>query len=367
MGQMKIYLDNIIFSLQKSGGISVVWKELLERILKSNDLNCILIEYDNAKSNFFRSQIKINRNSIKSKFSVLLLVRRYLDVRLNNKNKVIFHSSYYRISTSKNVINVTTVHDFTYEYFFKGLPRKIHSWQKKRAILKSDGIICISESTKKDLIHFIPEIDKTKIRVIYNGVDKSYNKLNVLTAFQKDHPFKDFEYVIYIGDRKAKYKNFKMAVESCKIQKTKLLIIGGGELTSEELKYLSNKIGPNSFKSLNRVSAEDLNQYYNRAYCLLYPSYYEGFGIPIVEAQNAGCPVIATYSSSIPEVIADKCLAISQPSPKKISLKMELLKLGSVYRENVIQLGLEKGSSFSWEKTYLETIDFYKELIVKNV
>lgn len=364
---MKIYLDNIIFSLQKSGGISVVWKELLERMLKSNDLNCILIEYDNAKNNFFRSQIKITRKSIKSKYSTLLLIRRYLDVHLNNKNKVIFHSSYYRISSSKNVINVTTVHDFTYEYFFRGLSRKIHSWQKKRAIIKSDGIICISESTKKDLIHFIPEIDETKIRVIYNGVDKRYKKINVSTPFQKAHQFKDFEYAIYIGDRKAQYKNFKMAVESCKIQKTKLLIIGGGELTSEELEYLSNRISPHSFKSLNRVSVEDLNQYYNRAYCLLYPSYYEGFGIPIVEAQNAGCPVIATYSSSIPEVIADTSLAIYQPTPNKISLKMELIKPGSIYRENIIQLGLEKGSMFSWEKTYLETIDFYKKLIAKDI
>lgn len=363
MGEIKIYLDNIIFSLQKSGGISVLWKEFGQRILKCDSFSCMFIEYDNATKNFFRNKIRINEKRIQSKNSLLLPIKRYLDVDLKDTNKFIFHSSYYRISSNKNAINVTTVHDFTYEHFFSGLPKRIHSWQKKRAILNSDGIICISQSTKKDLIQFIPEIDQKKITVIYNGVDKSYKKIDVSEPFQKEHPFNDFEYAVYIGDRKAGYKNFKMAVESCSTKNMKLLIIGGGELTSEELQFLNNRLGLDCYKSLTNVSTEDLNQYYNRAYCLLYPSFYEGFGIPIVEAQSAGCPVIATYSSSIPEVIADIFLAIKEPTSDKIADKMEYIQLGSKERENIIQLGIKKSSTFSWENTYHKTINFYQHLL----
>ena len=362
---MKIYLDNIVFSLQKAGGISVYWKEFLQRILKSDNLDVKIIEYNRAKENFFRNQLSIIYEKFQTR-SYFLGIQRYMEVNIKTYEKSIFHSSYYRTSSNKNLINVTTVHDFTYEYFFSGLTRKIHFWQKKKAILKSDGIICISQSTKKDLIHFIPEVDVNKIRVIYNGVNKGFKKIDISNAFQKEHQFNDFNYAVYIGNRKSKYKNFKMAVESCKIQKIKLLIIGGGKLTSKELKFLNNQLELNSFKFLKNVSIEDLNQYYNRAYCLLYPSLYEGFGIPIVEAQKAGCPVIATYSSSIPEVIADISLAIKEPTPDKISNKMDYIKPGSTTREDIIKLGIEKSSIFCWDNNYVKIIEFYKHLLNNN-
>lgn len=359
---MKIYLDNIIFSLQKSGGISIVWKEFLQRIFKSNNTDLNIIEFDNANNNFFRKQFSIDKGKIQKKSSFLLFLKRYLDIDIKTNEKIIFHSSYYRIASGKDVINVTTVHDFTYEYFFNGFAKKIHSWQKKRAILKSNGIICISESTKKDLLHFVPKINGNKIRVIYNGVDECFKKIDINEFFNKKHLFNDFEYAIYVGDHKSKYKNFEIAVEACKIQNMKLLIIGGGKLTTKEFELLINKLGLDNFKSLINVSSEDLNEYYNRAYCLLYPSAYEGFGIPVVEAQKAGCPVIATYSSSIPEVIADGFLAIENPTPEKVAIKMEYLKIDSKERENIIKVGIDKSSNFNWDKTYHETIEFYKYL-----
>lgn len=363
MGMIRIYIDNIIFSLQKSGGISVVWKEIIQRILVSNDFSFMFIEYDSAKDNFFRRDLKIKNELIHSRKSIFLLVKRYLDVDIKTKNKIIFHSSYYRISSNKYAINVTTVHDFTYEYYFSGFAKKIHFWQKKRAILKSDGIICISESTKKDLIQFIPEIDVNRIRVIYNGADEAFKKVDISKPFEKNHSFDDFEYAIYIGDRKSEYKNFRIAVESCRISKMKLLIIGGGDLTSNEIRFLNNNLESSCFKLLKNVPTKELNQYYNRAYCLLYPSNYEGFGIPVVEAQKAGCPVIATYSSSIPEVIADISMAITNPTSHKISDRMKHIKPGSKQREKIVELGIERSSVFSWDNTYYKTLDFYKHLL----
>lgn len=359
---MKIIIDNIIFSLQKTGGISIVWKEFLRRIVKNNFFELQIIEFNNAQNNFFRKQFSLENRKIQTKKSIFLFIKRYFDVNVKTSKKIIFHSSYYRLAKGKNVINITTVHDFTYEFYFGGLSRKIHSWQKGRAIKKSNGIICISESTKRDLLHFYPNINKNKIRVIHNGVDESFKKIDTNKPFDKNHFFNDFEYAIYVGDHKSKYKNFEVAVKACKIQEMKLLIVGGGKLSKKEISFLNYTLGVENYKSILNVSLEDLNQYYNRAYCLLYPSLYEGFGIPVVEAQKAGCPVISNNTSSIPEVIADNFLAIENPTPEKVAKKMEYLKLHSKERDNIIELGIEKSSLFSWDKTYRETIEFYKYL-----
>lgn len=359
---MDLFLDNIIFSLQKAGGASVVWQHHLEKLLQDVDFDCRFLEYDNAELNFFRKQLSINKDMIDLRSSTFLFLNRYLDLNSKNNEKHIFHSSYYRLKKGKNVINVTTVHDFTYEYFTKGLAQKIHSWQKKSAITSSEGVICVSESTKNDLLYFFPHIDKNKIRVIYNGVNENFKPIQIDSSFDKKHSFEDFSYVLYVGDHRTAYKNFNMVVDACVLSKKQLLIIGGGEFTDVELQNLTKKIGEGNFKSLLGVSVEDLNQYYNRAYCLLYPSLYEGFGIPIVEAQRAGCPVIATNSSSIPEVIGNIYLAVENPTPQRIAGKIKELSLINNLRKESIELGFQKAIKFNWQNTYNETTEFYKEL-----
>lgn len=358
---MKVLLDNIIFSLQKSGGVSVVWQQHLERLLQDDGFVCRFLEYDTAELNFFRQKLSIDESLINFKSSQFLSFKRYLNLISKADERHIFHSSYYRTEKGKSTINITTVHDFTYEYFTKGLIKKVHSWQKNAAINYSDGIICISENTKKDLLRFLPHINEKKIRVIYNGVDIGFKPLQNNLVFDRRYHFEDYSYALYIGDRRSTYKNFDMAVQACALVKKPLLIIGGGTLTEPELQSLQSKLGKGNFKSLLGVSVEDLNYYYNRAFCLLYPSLYEGFGIPVIEAQRAGCPVIATNSSSIPEVIGNDYLAIDNPTPQKIADKIKELSLNNL-RQETIELGFEKSKRFSWDNTYKETKEYYKEL-----
>lgn len=358
---MKVLLDNIIFSLQKSGGVSVVWQQHLERLARDKEFQCRFLEYENADLNFFRQQLQLNKNLIDVKSINFLLLKRYLNLNSKSDDKHLFHSSYYRTEKGKNSINVTTVHDFTYEYFMRGGAQKVHSWQKKNAINNSEGIICVSESTKNDLLKFLPHVNENKIRVIYNGVDSGFKPLQTEIFFQRKHNFEDYCYALYIGDRRTSYKKFDMAVEACNLAKIPLLIIGGGELTEVEQNNLKLKLGADNFKALFGVNIVDLNYYYNKAYCLIYPSLYEGFGIPVVEAQRAGCPVIATNSSSIPEVIGNDYFAIENPTPEKIVAKMKDLASDNLRRE-IIEQGFEKSRKFSWQNTYVETTEFYKEL-----
>jgi mannosyltransferase len=359
---MKVLLDNIIFSLQKSGGASVVWQHHLQRLLLDSDFESFVIEFDNASDNLFRKELFIDTTIIKECNSRFLSLKRFIDIESKMNEKHLFHSSHYRLDKSKNATNVTTVHDFTYEYFRKGIKQKVHSWQKYNAINGSKGVICISNSTKNDLLKFFPNFDKSKIRVIYNGVDEVFKPLDLNSKLDFISPFEEGSYAIYIGDRKSPHKNFNVAVEACSIARIPLVMIGGGVLDIEEEYYLKLKLGNMGFKCITGVTTAYLNFFYNHAKVLLYPSLYEGFGIPVVEAQKAGCPVIAVNTSSIPEVIGNSYLALAYSNATLIAEKIKEISSSETFVRESIEMGFEKANSFSWQKTYDDTKEFYKDI-----
>ena len=131
---MKIVYDNIIYALQKAGGISVYWSELSKRIT----------QYDVDFYGYESDNIFYNKQNIKQKKESSLPIKlvRYLSFQKRLPKGTIFHSSYYRIAKQKDVANIVTVYDFTYEKYCSGLARYVHSWQKKRAINKSDLSWC---------------------------------------------------------------------------------------------------------------------------------------------------------------------------------------------------------------------------------
>lgn len=360
---MKIFFDSIIYSLQNSGGISVVFSELLKRLLNDPDVNLTLIEYRN--SNIFRKELEISsRSLLKIPYpQIPIYLRRYINPYISNE-KGIFHSSYYRTTNSPNLVNVTTVHDFTYEYFRSGLPKFIHHIQKRDAIYKSKKIICVSDNTKKDLLKFYPNIKEHIIKVIYNGVDNIYHQL-----LQKDEtilkqliPFSSGEFIIFIGDRKSLYKNFYLTVNVCKITHQPLVIIGGGILTAKEDQLLKEKLGEYKFKHLGAINNIQLNLLYNHAFCLLYPSLYEGFGMPIIEAQRAGCLVVSSNYSSIPEVSGKGAVLLNDLSEYKIADTLYQLRKETLFVANLKMDGFTNAQRFSWEKCYKQTKQAYQEI-----
>ena len=176
---MKIIYDNIIFNLQKSGGISNYWEKLYSNVIKDYKI--------------------ISYNYIFLKNLIPVSIYRYIDFSIKTSNKFIFHSSYYRISKNKKAINIVTVHDFVYEYYNRGLRRLIHKIQKGRAIKNAEKIICVSHNTKNDLFKLYPNIDKEKVHVVYHGVSNNFKLLeNKVTSCNK---------IIFVGKREG-YKNF---------------------------------------------------------------------------------------------------------------------------------------------------------------
>lgn len=352
-----IVIDNIAFYLQKSGGISVVWKELISYL--TNEKSILYLEYKKMADNIFREKIDIPLTSTYYLKLFSLKIQRYLPLSLPFiKEPYIFHSSYYRYSLDSNAINITTVHDFTYEYYIKGIKSKLHSWQKNEAIRHSDYIICISENTKRDLLRLLPDTNPDKLRVIYNGVSDDYYPL--LLDMSDGLPFEKEKYVLFVGSRIG-YKNFDFTVEILTKLKYKLVIVGS-PLTPKEKKILDFKLGNNSYYCVGRVSSEKLNILYNYAFALLYLSLYEGFGIPVLEAQKATCPVIACNSSSIPEIIGNTPLLLKQMSIIEVERCFRILE-DPIQRNVVIQNGLENSKRFTWDRMSNQIKALYKEAL----
>ena len=328
---MKLVHDDIIYNLQSKGGITNYWKNLKPFIQDKVNL------------------INVNGHSKKERklpFGIL----RYMNSNTEFKTNFIFHSSYYRTSSANKAINVITIYDFIYEKFSEGLRRRIHVWQKQRAINNSDHIICISHSTKNDLLIYYPEVDQNKISVVYLGVKNE---------FMRNDKLKTKKSLIFVGSRGG-YKNFSILLDALDILSNySLIIVGGGELSNQENKRLKNI----KYEHLIECSDEMLNNLYNQSLALIYPSSYEGFGLPIIEALKAGCPVICNKGSSTGEIGGEYVLSGSMSKEFIIN---SILKLNNEsFRNDLVKNGIKYASSFTWEKTANQTLKIYEELWVK--
>lgn len=347
---MKIILDNIIFSLQIAGGISMVWSNLINN-LEKEDLDTLYIEYPNSENNLYRKALKISNNKINNVKCFDKILTQLNSVKLKYNQKFIFHSSYFRICNNPNAINISTVHDFIYEQSKMTLKQKFRRQLDYKAIRKSDAIICVSDNTKNDLLKFLPDINPRKVFVIYNGVSDEYYKL-------KEIPYPIYsKYLLFVGNRIG-YKNFDKTISFIKYSKYNLLIVGGS-LSTSELNLLNKEI-PGKFKVLTHISNNELNKIYNSVFGLVYPSEYEGFGLPVLEAQRAGCPVIAQNKSSIPEIIGKNYPMMNDCS---INSFKELLSIIENSRESLIEQGISNAQRFSWGKMAKEYIDVYNSLL----
>ena len=359
---MEIVIDNIIFYLQKAGGISTVFAELDERLNDSAHEVCF-IEREKPEANAMRRGLSLRNVIYKGRLP--LSIGRYLSLKLNKRNPYIFCSSYYRYVRDKAAINCTVVHDFTYERYVGGLAAKVHHMQKKAAIKRSEGIICISEHTKRDLLHYFPFTAEKQIRVIYNGISNTFFPIDK-TKFIIPETLKDIaskKYILFIGARQG-YKNFDKVVDSLKLlPKEYDLVVIGGDFTEKEKTQIGSDM--NRCILVKYPSQENINTLYNYAYCLVYPSLYEGFGIPVGEAMRCGCPVICVNASSIPEVAGDAVVMLDEVTPERISEAVQYMDDMAV-RDVLIQKGFVQSAKFSWDKHYEEIEAFFHELMTKS-
>jgi mannosyltransferase len=358
---MNLCLDNIIFSLQRAGGISVYWSELWARLLRDK-LSVVAVEARGADQNIFRENLDIpsqlNRMDVRP-----LHLARYLRVLAPPVSDLLFHSSYYRIPSSGRVPHIQSCYDFTYERFRRGPARWLHSWQKLEAVGSANGVICISESTRRDLLYFCPRVREENTCVIHLGFSESFKPLaaGLAQVLLAPHIKSDEPYSLFVGDRSA-YKNFNVAVDAvAQCPGQQLVVVGGGALKGNDLAHLDLRL-PGRWTHIDRAPSPLLNALYNLAHALIYPSSYEGFGIPVIEAMAAGCPVIAVGSSSIPEAAGDAGLLLDRAEADGVAEQLNRLTDAS-FRAGVQARGLLNAQRFSWESCYQKTLSFYTRIL----
>lgn len=337
----RLHYDNIIYQLQRQGGISRYWQEITKRT---------------QESNIFEIQ-----NTVGNKFN------RYLPICTNSE---IFHSSYYRLPISKNANTkkVVTIHDLTYELgFIKTFNKSINILQTKLAIKTSDAIICVSENTKKDLLlNYSDLINHQNIYTVSHGVSLKFDEhLNLQPPTKLLISMNSIkEYIIFVGKR-VKYKNFEAAIigffESCLPNLGFSMICVGSKFSETEHKLIQSLNLQGKILIFENVTNQELNYLYQNAFALVYPSLYEGFGLPPLEAMNCNCPVIASNTSSIPEVVGDAGILINPNNTNKIASALESL-LSNEVRNSYIAKGSDRAKLFSWEKTAQKHIEIYQSL-----
>jgi mannosyltransferase len=343
-----ITLDCSIFGLQRFGGVSNYWARVVDYVSLEPGLLGNLVLPSHLLYRHFNdawlTRMRVRRELLG------VGIGRYLPVSSAVKD-VVFHTPYYRLPLRKVRKYVVTVHDFTYERFRTGLPRFVHSKQKHLSIYLADAIICVSNSTRRDVLEFCPKVDASKLHVIHLGVD--------LTSFYQE-PSPAFEAhdktVLFVGQRGG-YKRFDLAVEAVRASPRLSLGIIGPALTDAERELLVERLG-SRWCEFGPVSNVDLRRLYSSAFAFIFPSDYEGFGLPVLEAMACGCPVVAACLSSLPEVGGQSASYAENQCGESYAAVLNALDNLAV-REAVVRAGIERAAQFDWSTTLQKTKTVY--------
>lgn len=257
----------------------------------------------------------------------------------------VFHSSDWTQPPTK-AKKVTTVHDLVvYKYPEVSHPKIIAAQKRRLEWVKKecDLVIAVSQATKKDIVEIL-KIPEEKIRVIYEAATPNFAA--VKTKVKK-------EYILAVGTREPR-KNLGRLIQAYQLLKLKdvELAIAGNFGWGEDVKGV---------KCLGYVPNEKLPELYSGAKVFVYPSLYEGFGIPILEAMACGCPVVTSNVSSLPEVGGEAAI---YTDPLKVTDLTEKIKYAlGADRDKLAKKGFDQVKKFSWEKTAQETFEVYQSLL----
>jgi glycosyltransferase involved in cell wall biosynthesis len=370
---MKIGIDCRIYS-SKFTGIGRCTYELVKHLIRiNNELenpNQLVLFFNNPEFNDFlpppnTKKILVNAKhySFKEQFTFNKIIKR--------ENLDLMHFPHFNVPIFYRRPYTVTIHDLTLT-LFPG--RKMNRWYHrlaynltiKNAVKKAKKVIAVSENTKKDIIKYL-HIPEEKIKVIHNGVGQEFTLIQQTELFQptlKKHQIKK-QFLLYTGVWR-EHKNLHRLVKAFSLLREKYhldlqLVITGKEdpLYPEVKKAVKQFALEDEVIFTGMVDEKELIYLYNAAIIYVFPSLYEGFGLPPLESMKCGTPVAASKVSSIPEVCGDNAVFFDPYDTEQMAEKIAFLYKNIDLQIELVENGLKHANKFSWEDSVKKTIECF--------
>lgn len=356
---MKIIFDHQIFDFVY-GGASKYFVKLLQHLPQ----DCWATTCLCSPNNYVRD-LKLFSPTCKQHFrgqTVLMerMNRPFTHLRLQWGNYDIYHQTNFDtrfLADTNGKPIVTTYHDANLSTID---PHPEIVKMQAESLRRADAIVAVSENTKKDLLRLFDNVDEKKVKVIYHGIDQvDLSRLNPSRIIAKP-------YILYVG-RRSKYKNFERFVQAFALLHEHFPEIGlvctSTPFTKKEIE-LFKKLDIEA-DTVTSVSANecDMLRLYRDATCFVYPSLYEGFGMPILEAWSCRCPVVLSRASCFPEICGEGGLYFNPDSEEEMAARIEEAISNSTLRNQLINKGQKRLRLFSWQRCADQHMEIYKSLL----
>lgn len=357
----KIVINSSILD-ERPTGLGIYARNVIKELYKQDESIRVLspVDIDGIKTEKINKYVKPSYKK-RGGLARLLWTQLILPFKVK-KDEIIYHPFQYisLFSRSKQII---TIHDFIPLYYPKVAKHQNKYYKILMPILlkKSYKIVAISENTKKDILKFY-KVDESKIHVIPNGYDtKMFNIENTNISTLEKYKI-NYDYMIMVG-ASYPHKNLEIAIKAISNIKIplKLIIVGKNSEYIMKLKELTHELNiEEKVNFIGYIPDEDLPSLYYYSKAFVFPTLYEGFGLPILEAMGCGTAVIASDNSSLSEVYGDAALIFKDNDLSDLKEKMESILTVPGLREDLIEKSKENIKRFSWEKTAKEIYDILK-------
>lgn len=367
INSLNVVVDGIIFCVQSNGGISRIYQEILPRMCDLNErVRIKLITENNPKQDLPKHTqillmsapyLEISEATNHYSRSIVSMINRMIKSRMIG-NVGIWHSTYYTYSENWKGNQIVTVYDMVHELFPKYFGEKNYLvFRKSKCIERADYVICISETTRRDVKQFYNLSDDKLITIplaCNDNFRQTITNPHMLGGIGKT-------FILYVGERR-RHKNFDWFVKTFATWPSRnlfSLVVIGKPWTDDEQRQLVELGVEDRVVLIKNVNDESLCALYNQACAFIYPSLYEGFGLPLLEAMACGCPIVASKIPTTVEIAQDCPFYFDLNNEE--SLLAALDRAVSEGRESLnVSIGLERVKHYSWDVTAKKTLEVYE-------
>lgn len=373
---MKVGVDIRVLLDKNYSGVASFTYNLLKNIIKKDEPGAYCFFYNSFKKSKmpeFIPEDKIISTRYPNKIFNYFLQKKLSYPRLDKVvgGVDIFYSPHINFSSfsgkSKNAI---TIHDLSFLRYPEFFSKRKNFWHQainiKKNIKKFNKIIAVSHNTKNDIIELL-NVSPEKIEVIYPGLPEfSFSKIFSSNYLKKKYNI-DRDYILYLGTIEPR-KNISGLISAYNLLRENghnfLLVLAGawGWKTSEIRKKWKKSPYKDDIRFISYIEDESKPLLYEKARLFIYPSFYEGFGFPPLEAMNFSLPVIASNTSSLPEVLGDGALLVNPDKSEEIYLAMKNVLIDEDLRRGLIERGRARVAEFNWDKTADGYLKIFKSL-----